>query len=64
VPLSNAALFTVTDVIYTYVYRSLVTMPDFGMVTAASVYQSVVGCIMLIAANMLVKRISPQDAIF
>jgi len=64
VPLSNAALFPVTDVIDTYVYRSLVTMPDFGMVTAASVYQSVVGCIMLIAANMLVKRISPQDAIF
>ena len=64
VPLAHPSLLPTTDVIDTYVYRSLVTMPDFGMVTAASLYQSVVGCVLVVAANLLVRRVSPQDALF
>ena len=48
----------------TYVYRASSRSPDFGMVTAASLYQSVVGCAMVVAANLFVRRVSPQDALF
>lgn len=36
-------LFPVTNVIDTYVYRTLVNMGDIGMSAAAGLYQSVVG---------------------
>jgi putative aldouronate transport system permease protein len=39
-------------------------LPDFGMVTAASLYQSMVGCVLVVAVNLGVRRISPQDALF
>lgn len=64
VPLNNPALYDTTDVIDTYVYRALSKMPDIGMVTAASLYQSVVGCILVVATNLFVRKISPQDALF
>ena len=64
VTLNNPALYPTTDVIDTYVYRSLTTMPDIGMTTAASLYQSVVGCVLVVASNFVIRKISPQDALF
>lgn len=64
IPLANPILIPTTDVIDTYVYRALVTLNDFGMVTAASFYQSVVGCVLLVVANGILQKMSPDNALF
>lgn len=64
VPMSSPALYSVTDVIDTYVYRSMTTMSDMGLVMAASFYQSVVGCIMVVLANFTVRKIDESSSLF
>lgn len=64
VPLANPILIPMTDVIDTYVYRALTTLFDFGMVTAASLYQSVVGCVLVLLVNRVLRKISPENALF
>ena len=56
VPLNSGPLIDVTNTIDTYVYRGLRENSNIGMSAAAGLYQSVVGFIMVIAANTLVKR--------
>ena len=64
VPLANPILTPVTDVLDTYIYRSLSTLGDFGMVTAASFYQSVLGLIVILSANAVIRKINPDNAMF
>jgi len=61
---NNSQLFEVTDVIDTYVFRSLVFNFDIGMSTAAGLYQSVLGLFIILSANWLVRRIRPDYALF
>ena len=56
VPLNSGPLIDVTNTIDTYVYRGLRENSNIGMSAAAGLYQSVVGFIVVIAANTLVKR--------
>ena len=60
----TAKLFPTTDVIDTFVYRALRQMNDLGMSTATSVFQSVVGCILVVATNALAKKLDPDTALF
>lgn len=68
----NGALLPVVDVIDTFVFRALNggTMSGssgivkIGMAAAAGLYQSVVGFLLVIGANLLVKKISPDQALF
>ena len=53
-----------TNTIDTYVYRSLIQLGDVGMASAAGVYQSIVGFILVLAANLIVRRTSPENALF
>jgi len=57
-------LYPTTDVIDTYVYRTLTTIGDVGMASAAGTFQAVVGFFLLVFANWLVRRTEPQSAIF
>lgn len=61
---NSGALYSTTDVIDTYVYRSLKTVSDYGMSAAAGLYQSVVGFILILFSNKLVKKIDPDSALF
>ena len=61
----NSVLFPTTDVIDTYVFRSLRTSGStMGMSAAVGLYQSLIGFMLVVAANRLAKRFSPQSAIF
>lgn len=51
----NGALFPTTDVIDTYVFRSLRTLGDFGMTGAIGLMQSVVGLVLVVAAALLAR---------
>ncbi|MFC7677616.1 ABC transporter permease [Paenibacillus sp. GCM10028914] len=64
VPRESGLLFPVTNVIDTYVYRSMKEMGEFSMSAAAGLYQSIVGCILVLTANYAVRKISKDDALF
>ncbi len=64
VPRNTGALFNVTNVIDTYVYRALVNSGDIGMSSAAGLYQSVVGFVLVLVSNLVVRRIDPTKALF
>jgi ABC-type polysaccharide transport system permease subunit len=61
---NNGLLFSTTDIIDTYVYRSLTTTFDFGMGTAAGLYQSVFGFALILIVNYIVKRKDTAFALF
>jgi putative aldouronate transport system permease protein len=61
---NNGLLFSTTDIIDTYVYRSLTTTFDFGMGTAAGLYQSVFGFVLILIVNYIVKRKDAAFALF
>jgi putative aldouronate transport system permease protein len=64
IPRESGTLFPVTNVIDTYVYRALKVVGDFGMSTATGLYQSVVGLILVLTANKIVKKINEDQALF
>jgi putative aldouronate transport system permease protein len=64
VPKNTGALFDVTNVIDTYVYRTLVNSGDLGMSSAAGLYQAVVGFILVLGSNLLVRKVDPSKAMF
>ncbi|REJ12617.1 MAG: sugar ABC transporter permease [Thermobacillus sp.] len=64
VPLNSGALKPTTDVIDTYVYRGLMTLGDIGMSSAAGLYQSAVGFVLILLSNWLVRRRSRDQALF
>ena len=61
---NSGAIFSTTNTIDTYVYRALTQMGDVGMAAAAGVYQSAVGFLLVLAVNMAVRKISPENALF
>lgn len=64
VPQNSGAILDVTNVIDTYVYRGLLQLGDVSMSSAAGLYQAVVGFVVVLGANLLVKKFSPDDALF
>lgn len=60
----NASLYPTTDVIDTFVYRALRQLNNLGMSTATSLFQSVVGLILVFTTNAVTKKIEPDAAIF
>ena len=64
VPMDSGLLYDVTGTIDTYVFRSLIKLGDVGMASAAGVYQSVVGFVLVLASNWLVRKIDRDSALF
>lgn len=64
VPRNSGPLYPTTDVIDTYVFRALKEVGGFSMAAAAGLYQSVVGFITIVTANLIVRRIDPDKSIF
>jgi putative aldouronate transport system permease protein len=60
----TGALYPTTDVIDTYVFRALRQMGNVGMSSAVGLYQSVVGFILIITTNAIVKKIEPDNSLF
>ncbi len=55
--LYNPTVYEKVDVINTYVFRTTFDTLDFGYTTAASLVSQVINCILLIASNVLIKRL-------
>lgn len=64
IPQNSGTLFPVTNTIDTYVYRALISSGGIGRSSAAGVFQSVVGFILVVLSNWIVRKSSPENAIF
>lgn len=61
---NNGQLFNKTDVVDTYVFRSLIQNSNLGMTAAASFYQSVLCFAIIMVVNAVVKHIDEDYALF
>lgn len=64
VPLNTGSLMPVTNTIDTYVYRALINLGDIGMSSAAGLYQALVGFILVIVSNAVVRKFNKDNALF
>lgn len=61
---NNGQLYDMTDVIDTYVFRSLLTNSNMGMNAAATFYQSVLCFVIIMVVNQIVKKVEEDYALF
>ena len=61
---ANSQLFPTTDIIETFVYRTMTTQNNFATSSAVGLYQSIFGFILVMFSNWVVKRIDPDYALF
>ena len=60
----NGALYDSTDVIDTFVFRSLLETSDIGMAASAGFYQSILCFVTIMLVNGIVKRVQSDYALF
>lgn len=61
---NNGMLFESTDIIDTYVFRSLLTSSNMGMNSAAALYQSVLCFVFITVVNAIVRKVDRDNALF
>lgn len=64
IPKNSGTLYPVTQTIDTYVYNALMNQNNISMSSAASVLQSIIGFILILTANGIIKKVSNENALF
>ncbi|MBO5994702.1 MAG: sugar ABC transporter permease, partial [Firmicutes bacterium] len=64
VPMNSGMLFPTTQTIDTYSYRALMELNDVGKSSATGVFQSVLGFILVVVSNLIVRKVDPDSALF
>ncbi len=64
IPRNSGALFDVTQTIDTYVYNALMQQGNISLSSAAGFYQSIVGFMLVMTANTIVRKLSEESALF
>jgi len=64
VPMDSGALYSVTQTIDTYVYHSLMKTNNISMASAASAYQSIIGFVVIMVVNAIVRKADKESALF
>ena len=64
VPQNSGLIYSTTNTLDTYVYRALLNSGNIPMAAAAGFYQSLIGFVVVLAANLFVRKISKEDALF
>lgn len=62
--MSNDAVISVADIIDTYVYRIGLTQRNFALATAAGIFQSAIGMVLVLITNMISKKVDPDSGMF
>ena len=60
----QGALYATTDVLDTYKYRALRVTGDIGISSAVGCFQAIVGFIMIMGTNLVVRKIDKDSALF
>lgn len=61
---NNGMLYPKTQVIDSYVLNAILSSSNFGFTAATSFFQSVVGLLLMLFANGMVRHIEPENALF
>lgn len=61
---TNSLLYDTTDIIETFVYRATMTDFNFSTASAVGLYQSVIGFVIVMVVNYIVKKIEPDYSLF
>ncbi len=61
---NSGALYETTQVIDSYVLNAIFRNSNFGFVAATTLFQSVVGLLLMLFANGLVRKVSPENSLF
>ena len=64
IPKNSGPLYDVTMTIDTFVYNALMNQNNIGMSSAAGFIQSIVGFILVMSANGLIRKVSRENAMF
>ena len=64
VPMDVGVLYSTTDIINTYTFRALQQATNMGRTAAVGLFQSVVGMILVVGTNLVVRKISPEKSLF
>lgn len=64
VPMRSGLISGVTDTIDVFVYKALTQLNDVGRAAAAGFLQSVLGFIMVLSANLVVRKVDSDSALF
>ena len=60
----NGTLYRTTDIIDTYIFRALRQIGDPGQAMAISLFQSIIGFIMVFGSNWLTRKVYPDGALY
>lgn len=60
----SASLLETTDTLTTYIYRMTMQTADYGMTSAINLFQSVIGFLLVVGANALVKKLDSDYGLF
>lgn len=63
-PMDSKTLYETTDVLETYVYRALIQNGNIGMSSSAGLLKSVIGLVLVLITNNVVKKINPDYAMY
>lgn len=65
-PMGSGPLLTITGVYDTYVFNMITgsSTTNYGTIAATSLFQSVLGFVLIFSSNMVVRKISPENSLF
>lgn len=63
IPRDSGVLYETTDIINTYTYRALLN-GSLEKSAAVGLFQSVVGLILVVGTNAIVRKVSPENSMF
>lgn len=61
---NSGVLYDTTQVIDSYVLNSIFQSSNFGFTAATTLFQSVVGTVLIICSNLVVRKLEPDNALF
>jgi putative aldouronate transport system permease protein len=64
IPNNSGMTYPTTDIIDTYIYRALLNIGDVGMSAAIGLFQSIVGLVLVIVVNAIVKKLNSENSLW
>ncbi|WP_411830658.1 ABC transporter permease [Paenibacillus macquariensis] len=63
-PMNSPTIFSSTDVIDTYIFRALIDNGNIGMSSAAGLTKSILGLLLVLGTNAVVRKINSDNSLF
>lgn len=61
---NSGTLYSTTQVIDSYILNQIFKNANFGYTAAASLFQSVIGTVLILIANGVVRKVAPENSLF